>query len=229
MANSDQQKQFAQLLEHAALLQKLVPDAVLVGGSAAVFYAQHRLSTDHDHVLADLENRFELILEALEAEPDYLVNRVTPGKIILGQHNGIEYGIRQLIRRRPLEVAEEQLPSGEVVRVPTLAEILRIKAYLIVKRNQTRDYLDVAALAQTIGFEKAADILTGIDDYYSDLNQESDAMCSQVLTMLVDPKPFDDSVIKDLKTYKGLGEQWQSWSYICEVLNEVASHMGNVE
>jgi hypothetical protein len=56
------------VLESASLLQQLVPDAVLVGGTAAALYAGHRDSYDHDRVLADLRVRFDLVLEALESE-----------------------------------------------------------------------------------------------------------------------------------------------------------------
>src|ERR1039457_6108448 len=47
------------VLESAARLQEVVPDAVLVGGSAAALWASHRSSDDHDHVLADLDARFD--------------------------------------------------------------------------------------------------------------------------------------------------------------------------
>lgn len=47
--------------------------------------------------------------------------------------------------------------------VPTAEETLRIKAFLVVRRNQARDYLDLAALAEHIGIERAAAVLTGID------------------------------------------------------------------
>jgi DNA-binding transcriptional regulator YiaG len=43
------------VLESAARLQAVVPDAVLVGGSAAALWASHRTLFDHDHVLADLD------------------------------------------------------------------------------------------------------------------------------------------------------------------------------
>jgi hypothetical protein len=62
-----------------------------------------------------------------------------PGKIILGEPGDIESGVRQLIRNRPLEVTEVELPSGQMLRVPTPEETLRIKGYLIVRRNQVRD------------------------------------------------------------------------------------------
>jgi hypothetical protein len=55
------------VLESAARLQVVVPDAVLVGGSAAALWASHRTSFDHDHVLADLNSRFDTVLDAIEA------------------------------------------------------------------------------------------------------------------------------------------------------------------
>ena len=135
------------VLESAARLQEMVPDAVLVGGSAAALYAGHRDSFDHDHVLRDLRDRFDMVLEALESEGDWVTNRVRPGKLVLGRLGDIEAGVRQLIRTRPLETVEIELPSGRTLRVPTADETLRVKAFLVVRRNQTRDYLDVAALA----------------------------------------------------------------------------------
>lgn len=214
-----------QLLEDAALLQAKIPDLVLVGGSVAAFYAEHRESYDHDHVVEELQVRFAAILEALEADPEYVVNRVTPGKIILGEHNGIEYGIRQLLRVRPLEVTEEYLPSGNKLVVPTIEEALRIKAYLLVKRNQTRDYLDVAALADRLGLVTAAKVLLEIDAYYQDPSQDLGAVASQLVTMLLEPSPIDSSVTKNLKGYKALTSKWHRWSDVSIVLAAVASEM----
>lgn len=80
----------AEVLESAARLQEVVPDAVLVGGSAAAFYAAHRVSFDHDHVLADLGKRFDSVLEAIERTDGWVTNRVVPYKIILGELGDIE-------------------------------------------------------------------------------------------------------------------------------------------
>ena len=151
------------VLEAAASLQELVPDAVLVGGSAAALYAGHRDSDDHDHVVADLADRFDAVLEAVESQDGWVTNRVIPGKIILGELGGIETGIRQLIRRTPLELATFSLPSGHVLTAPTPEETLRVKAFLIVRRNQTRDYLDVAAMADRYGIGRTATALAHID------------------------------------------------------------------
>ena len=75
--------ELVRVLESAARLQEVVPDAVLVGGSAAALWANHRFSHDHDHVLHDLSDRFDAVLEAIEATDGWVTNRVTPGKIIL--------------------------------------------------------------------------------------------------------------------------------------------------
>src|SRR5580692_5321346 len=147
--------ELVRVLESAARLQEIVPDAVLVGGSAAALWANHRSSYDHDHVLQDLSARFDAVLDAIEATDGWVTNRVTPGKIILGQLGDIETGVRQLIRNRPLEITEVTLPSGHVLRVPTPDEILRIKGYLVGRRNQVRDYLDVVALSDRYGIAHA--------------------------------------------------------------------------
>jgi hypothetical protein len=121
--------ELVRVLESAARLQDVVPDAVLVGDSGAALWANHRASDDHNHVLQDLGARFDAVLEAIEATHGWVTNRVTPGKIILGELGDIESGVRQLIRNRPLEVTEVTLPSGQVLRVPTPDETLRIKGW----------------------------------------------------------------------------------------------------
>jgi len=56
-----------EVLSAAARLQQMLPDAVLVGGTASAIHAQHRFSGDADHVLRDLRERFDGILEQLES------------------------------------------------------------------------------------------------------------------------------------------------------------------
>jgi Nucleotidyl transferase AbiEii toxin, Type IV TA system len=221
----DRDPRFVALLESAAHLQRLIPGAVLVGGSAAIFYADHRESRDHDHVLADLEDRFEMVLEAVEADEGWATNRVTPGKVILGNLDGIEAGVRQMIRKVPLEVATVKVPSGSQVTVPTIDETLRIKAFLIVRRNQTRDYLDLAAVAESMGVDRAAEVLASMDDYYADQHGEGDGVASQLVRQLSDPQPTDRSVIDQLSSYRRLRSRWTEWSAVTEVLGDVATRM----
>lgn len=216
---------FAAVLESAAKLQRLVPDAVLVGGSAAVLHAHHRISLDHDHVVADLRDRFDAVLDALETDEGWALNRLTPGKIVLGELDGIETGIRQMIRSTPLEVERAELPSGATLTVPTIEEALRIKAFLTVRRNQVRDYLDVAALADRMGTAHAARVLLGIDDYYADRRSGDEAVSSQVARQLADPRPKDVTTIEQLARYKCVSSRWATWKTVREVLADVVEHM----
>jgi hypothetical protein len=212
-------------MESAAHLQRLVPDAVLVGGAAAILYADHRESRDHDHVVADLADRFEMVLEAVESDAGWATNRVTPGKVILGNLDGIETGVRQMIRKVPLEVTTVGLPSGSEVTVPTEEETIRIKAFLVVRRNQTRDYLDLAALSEHLSFDRTAGVLSRIDDYYADQHGKGDGVASQLVRQLSDPQPADRSVIDQLASYRRLRKRWSDWTAVTEVLGDVAARM----
>jgi hypothetical protein len=227
MEIGDREPQFVALLESAAHLQQLVPGAVLVGGSAAILYADHRESRDHDHVLADLADRFEMVLEAVEEDEGWATNRVTPGKVILGNLDGIEAGVRQMLRKVPLEVATISVPSGGEVTVPTIEEALRIKAFLIVRRNQTRDYLDLAALAECLGTADAALALARIDDYYADQHGDGDGVASQLARQLSSPRPADRAVTDQLSSYRRLRKRWSDWSAVEEILGELGRQMAS--
>lgn len=196
-------EQFVAMMESAAHLQRLVPGAVL----------------------PDLADRFEMVLEAVEGDEGWATNRVTPGKVILGNLDGIEVGVRQMIRKAPLEVTKVELLSGAEVAVPTLEETLRIKAFLIVRRNQARDYLDVAALAAVLGVDRAAEVLGQIDDYYADQADDDDGVASQLVRQLAQPTPADPSVIDQLPSYRRLRQRWRDWRSVTEILKEVAIRM----
>lgn len=215
----------AEVLRSAARLQELVPDAVLVGGTAAAFYAGHRDSTDHDHVLADLSERFDAVIEALESDPEWILNRATPGKIILGRLGDIETGVRQMIRRRPLETHTVKVPGATSLVVPTPAETLRIKAYLIVTRNQTRDFLDVAALSDRFGTDWSAGVLAGIDEYYDATAGDGTAVASQLVRQLGEPRPKDHRTLGQLSSYKNLATRWHSWQSVVAQCQALADAM----
>ena len=226
---ADTSPELLAVLESASRLQRMLPDAVLVGGSAAALYAGHRDSYDHDHVLADLRDRFDVVLEALESEGEWVTNRVVPGKVILGQLGDIEAGVRQMIRTRPLESSQVRLPSGRVLTVPTAEETLRIKGFLIVRRNQTRDYLDVAALADGYGIHEAAGILARIDDYYTDQHGGGRGVAAQLTRQLADPRPKDASVTRQLDAYRNLASRWTDWGEVRSVCAQLAVEMLEAE
>lgn len=211
------------VLAKASELQRIVPGAVLVGGTAAALRAHHRES-DNDHVVADLQARFNAVLENLEALGTWSLAKATPPKIILGELGGIETGIRQLLRKRPLETEELETRGGRLV-VPTAAEILRVKGWLALSRNQTRDYLDLAALSDQLGIDASAQILVGMDGYYAELNRRPEAVASQLARQLADPRPRDREITTQLSSYKSLAARWHDWQAVREVLSDVAERM----
>lgn len=212
------------VLQSAAELQRVVPDAVLVGGAAAAMWAHHRDSFDHDHVVADLSERYLDVLEAVEATDGWVtsVRASSPPLTILGRLGGIEAGLRQLRRTRPLEVERVRLDDDHVVVVPTLAETLRVKAYLIVQRNQVRDYLDVVALADRSGGVKAVATLAGINEYYLDRSSESDSVLTALVQRLSEPNPRDSVVTSQLSSYRRLNPRWQDWSAVVRACQDLA-------
>jgi hypothetical protein len=210
-----------EVLEAAARLQELVPDAVLVGGAAAALRAEHRVSFGDDHVVADLRERFDDVLAALEETDGWVTARVRRPVLIRGSLDGIETGIRQLIRRRPLEV--EKIPVGRRrLKVPTLAEILRIKTWLVLQRNATRDYLDVVGLADRLGVAQAVDVMLGLDDYYEDQRGPGGRrIVAQVAKQLAEPRPYDLSEV-DLAHYRRLDHRWREWTAVADACRRLA-------
>jgi hypothetical protein len=198
------------VLSAAAHLQRIFPDAVLVGGTAAALYAGHRVSTDADHVLTDLRVRFDKVLAELESVAGWKTARVRAPVQILGSLDGIETGVRQLIRETPLETAEMQVGSDRIT-LPTPGEMLRIKAVLILKRNATRDYLDFCALSEHLGEDETLAALQRFDELYPQPNGES--ALQQLQIQLAEPLPFDLDEV-DLAEYKHAAAQWQQWSQV---------------
>lgn len=224
MADRSEGPDLDAVLASAAELQRLVPDAVLVGGAAAAHHANHRDSFDHDHVVVDLADRYEEVLEAVEATDGWVtsVRASTPPLTLLGSLGGIEAGLRQLRRTRPLEVETADLGDAGTVTVPTIAEALRVKAYLVVQRNQVRDYLDVVALADRMGAESAVAIINEIDDYYVDRSGERDSVLTALVENLSAPSPRDVRVTGQLSAYKRLDPRWHSWEAVTGVCHDLA-------
>lgn len=207
---NDTLPEWEQVLSSAARLQRILPDAVLVGGTASALYAEHRLSTDADHVLADLRHRFDEVLAELESVAGWKTARVQRPVQILGSLDGIETGVRQLIRDEPLETTQVEC-RGQKLTVPTPAEILRIKAVLILKRNATRDYLDFVALANRMGEEKVVEALRHFDRLYPQPNEES--ALQQLQVQLANPLPYDLEEM-NLAEYKHLDPRWHDWDAV---------------
>jgi hypothetical protein len=148
--------------------------------------------------------------------------RVKRPVLILGRLDGIETGVRNLRRRRPLEVEEVEV-AGARLRVPTLEEITRVKAWMVLIRNATRDHLDVAGLAETAGTIRVARAVAAMDDYYEDQQgPDGRRVATQVVRQLADPAPYDFSEV-DLARYRRLRPSLQDWTGVVERCQRVAT------
>jgi hypothetical protein len=210
------------LLAHAARLQTKVPGAVLVGGTAAALHAKHRLSVDHDHVIRDLQRDYDKAMEALASIEGWRTNRRIKGKLLLGEAGGIPAGLRNLRRAAPLETTEVAVAPGRVLTVPTVPEMLRIKAFLTVDRNATRDYLDVAALSHHLGIRKSVVALEPMNRLYGQFVGEGGDALTSVVTKLASPDPYDLTDV-DLTEYKGIVKPWNDWQAVVSQCQSIAA------
>jgi len=207
MAPSSELPDWERLLAAERHLQALLPGAVMVGGSAAILHADHRRSLDGDHVLEDLRQRFDDVLSALEAAAGWKTSRIQRPVAILGQLDGVMTGIRQLRRTRPLET---EVLQG--LRVPTLAEMARIKAWLLATRHTVRDYLDTVVLVERLGAEGARRAFADFDRIYA---QESTSPLAEVVERLAAASPSDRAEV-ELRDYKGLVAPWNDWGHLTD-------------
>ena len=178
------------LLAAESHLQALVPGSVLVGGAA---YPKERF----DEVLADVE-----------AAAGWPTSRTRRPVLILGRLDGVLTGIRQLRRVEPLETEDI---AG--LRVPTLAEMARIKAWLLATRYTTRDYLDSVVLFERLGEEGVRGALRRLDDIYPQPGGAS--VLAEVVERLGSARTVDAAEI-DLASYRGLRPPWNDWGYVTD-------------
>lgn len=200
MPSIEELPDWERLLAAERHLQYLVPGTVLVGGTAAALHARHRLS------VTDLRERFDEVLAALEAVAGWSTERVQRPVLILGQLDGILTGIRQLRRTRPLEVEEV---AG--LRVPTLAEMARIKAWLLVTRHTVRDYLDTVVLCERLGEPRVVRAMRSFDAIYR--QPTSASPLAEVVERLAAAAPSAAAKV-DLRHYRALQPPWTDWGHV---------------
>ena len=118
------------------------------------------------------------------------------------------------MRSAPLETQAHETEHGPVT-LPTLDEMLRIKSWLVVTRNATRDYLDAVALADRIESERDRSAvwsaLESLDSLYPQSNGSSVVL--QLAKQLAEPNPSDLGTVR-LIEYRGIAERWRSWEYV---------------
>lgn len=206
MASIESLPDWERLLAAERHVQYLIPDAVLVGGTAVALPAGHQISLDGDHVLRDLRDRFDDVLAVLEAAAGWHTERVRRPVPILGQLDGVLTGIRQLRRTRALETEDI---AG--LRVPTLAEMARIKAWLLATRHTVRDYLDTVVLFERLGAEGVAAALRPFDEIYR--QSATASPLAEVAERLAAAVPGDLAGV-DLRHYRALQPPWNDWAHV---------------
>jgi hypothetical protein len=112
------------------------------------------------------------------------------------------------------------------VTLPTLPEVLRIKAFLCLDRNATRDYLDLAALASHMGIDNAVKALWRMDELYPQKNDDPWAVRTQLVMQLAAPPPYDLDTV-DLADYKGAKSPFDRWDHVADVCGKVSDGLLN--
>lgn len=137
------------VLAAASRLQAAIPEAFLVGGSAVGIYTPYRTSRDADHLVPDLHTNWEEVLDGLKALAGWSTEVIREQHTIMGRLDGIETTLMNDDRVSQGDTLDIQTYSfyGLTLRLPTMAEMLRIKSYLLMFRNMVRDYADCHALA----------------------------------------------------------------------------------
>lgn len=203
------------LLETERIIQTHFPDAVLVGGTAV----EHRISLDVDSVLTDLRTWFPEALRELETLSGWKTRRTRPPVLILGHFDGVDVGIRQLIRQAPLETT-----TVDGITIPTLAEMVRIKGWLVVTRNAVRDYIDFCALAERAGstFDSA---MQPMDRVYPQPDN-ADTTTQQLAKMLAEPRPYDFDPEEDaLTVWRALKPPWSDWTLVVRYCRDLSARL----
>ena len=131
------------------------------------------------------------------------------------------------MRRRPLETEQVEIAGGKSITLPTVAEMLRTKAWMIISRNATRDFIDFAAIADHLGAKAAVRVLEDLDDYFSDLIRgEKASPVVQLVRQLAEPSPSDLDQT-DLSRYKGIRPPFDSWSHIVRICETISVGLGS--
>jgi RND superfamily putative drug exporter len=95
-------------------------------------------------------------------------------------------------RSSPMETTNVQLPTGDRLQIPTGAETLRLKSYLVMCRNTTRDFAEFAELVDSMETHTAAVVLASMDRYYCGDRSRKQWVATQLVRRLADPQPSDE-------------------------------------
>ena len=213
---------FEQVVCEGVAFQERFPDEPLiaVGGTAAALHCRHRYSLDVDCVTPRLRENFEGHLARLEGWADWRTNRKNPPVLILGERHGVELGLRQLRRTQPLETTKV-----EGLIIPTLEEMLRVKAFLLAERRSTRDFIDVAALVRQLGDDASLLALRTLNGLYPAFGVLSPV---SALAEAAEAEPGDLNLVP-LDRYKGLRPPFTDWTSVRDGVRRITRRLLRLE
>jgi Nucleotidyl transferase AbiEii toxin, Type IV TA system len=214
-------RELADVVRAGIRANREVPGSVALGGAICALFCNHRASRDIDFVVDDLDRRFQKIREHLLELPGWRETRVRVPVLTLGSLDGIEVGYRQLRRTAPLETQEIQTPEGTLV-VPTLDELLRVKAFLTYDRDCTRDFVDFAELSSLLDPARVVDALSVLDEKFRWEKQPS--VIVEVIKALLHPDPHDRET-DGFETLRLLDPKWRTWEEVAERCRDIGRRL----
>lgn len=214
-------QELAEVIKAGVRAGREVPGSVALGGAVCALFSHHRMSADIDFVLTDLNERFQEIREHLFELPGWEEARVRVPVLILGSLDGIEVGYRQLRRAVPFETRTIQTPEGTLV-IPTLEELLRIKAFLAYDRDFTRDFVDFAELSCLLDAETVVDALSVLDEKFRWDKQPS--IIVEVIKSLLAPAPHDRET-HGFETLRLLQPKLKTWDEVAGKCRDIGRRL----
>jgi RND superfamily putative drug exporter len=208
------------VVKSAARLKNLAPDSITVADPLALGICQEAASlsgrayrngisngstktapaTLRVHPVTMWRGRLSVALDALAIEAD-------------AERAPVE-------RQSPMETTNVQLPTGDRLQIPTGAETLRLKSYLVMCRNTTKDFAEFAELVDSMETHTAAVVLASMDRYYCGDRSRKQWVATQLVRRLADPQPSDEH-----DTYMSGPEAEADWAKVRERCLSVAVAM----
>jgi hypothetical protein len=112
-------------------------------------------------------------------------------------------------------------PDGDLI-VPTLEELLRVKAFLAYQRNAMRDFMDLAELSCLLPFAQVIEALSVLDEKVG--WQEQPSVILEVIKSLAACKP-QDAKKQAFSTFKFLRPRLKSWEEVQKICHEIAEQL----
>ncbi len=197
------------VVKSAAKLKNLAPQAITVADPLAFSGCQpckvvpNRLKSGETRATGSVANRAhgKTVAVKLPKHPVTMWRgRLDVALDALSTAAAAEHaGRTPLQRNSPVETTNVLLPTGDRLQIPTGAETLRLKSFLIMERNSARDYAEFAELADSMDTHTAAEVLASMDRYYSGQparEQRATAhhqhwVATQLVRRLADARPVD--------------------------------------